>query len=457
MHRVTKRTWVPRLLVLVLVGGLCMFLWEYASNARNWVISAGSPHLYNSSNIGTGTVVDRSGAMLLSIGEKRVYSSNDNTRRSTLHWLGDRKGYINASALTAYAGEMVNYSLVGGVYGAGEGGGTAELTISARIQNAALEAMAGRKGTVGIYNYKTGEILCAFTSPTYDPDNVPDISSDKTGAYEGVYLNRFIQSSYVPGSIFKVVTTCAALECVPDIQERTFRCWGKVEYGSEAVTCETAHGTQTLKQALANSCNCAFAAVAEAVGKTQMQRYVEQFLITEPLSFDGVKTVKGNFNIENIAPVSFAWSCIGQFNDQINPARYMTFVGAIAAGGEGVEPYLVRRVSCGEKVTYEAQAKSTGRLMSQQTAETMAELMRNNTATTYGDWNFSGLNVCAKSGTGQLGGNLQPNATFTGFVQDEAYPLAFIIVVEKGGYGARTCVPILSKILPVCKAVLDNE
>lgn len=457
MHRVTKRTWVPRLLVLVLLGGLCMFLWEYVSNARDWVVSAGSPHLYNSSNLGTGTVVDRSGATLLSIGEKRAYSSNENTRRSTLHWLGDRKGFISASALTTYAEEMVNYSLVSGVYEAGGEGGIAELTISAQVQNAAMEAMAGRKGTVGVYNYKTGEILCAFTSPTFDPDNVPDISSDTTGKYDGVYLNRFIQSSYVPGSIYKVVTTCAALECVPDIQERTFRCWGKVEYGSEAVTCETAHGTQTLKQALANSCNCAFAAVAEAIGKTQMQHYVEQFRITEPLSFDGVKTAKGNFDIADTAPVSFAWSCIGQFNDQVNPARYMTFVGAIAGGGEGAEPYLVRRVSCGDRVTYEAQTKTTGQLMSQQTAETMTELMRNNTVAIYGDWNFSGLHVCAKSGTGQLGGGLQPNATFTGFVQDEEYPLAFIVVVERGGYGAHTCVPILSRVLAACKTVLDGE
>lgn len=56
------------------------------------------------------------------------------------------------------------------------------LTLSARVQNAALDAMAGRKGTVGVYNYKTGEILCALTTPTYDPDNVPDIASTPPGS-----------------------------------------------------------------------------------------------------------------------------------------------------------------------------------------------------------------------------------------------------------------------------------
>ena len=53
--------------------------------------------------------------------------------------------------------------------------GQATLTISAEIQKAALEAMGDRKGTIGIYNYRTGEILCAVTTPNYDPDNVPDI------------------------------------------------------------------------------------------------------------------------------------------------------------------------------------------------------------------------------------------------------------------------------------------
>lgn len=457
MHRVTGRTWIIRILLLVLLGGMTLFLWEYAREARTWVTSAGSPHLYNNSNLGTGTVVDRSGELLLDLRENRTYSSNEQTRKSTLHWLGDRKGYINASALSNYGGQMVGYDPISGVYGASINGGEAELTISARVQNEAMAAMAGRKGTVAVYNYKTGEILCAFTSPTYDPDHVPDISGDQTGAYSGVYLNRFIQSAYIPGSIFKLVTTAAALDCVPDLWEHTFRCWGKIEYGAEAVTCETAHGVQNLDQALANSCNCAFAQISELIGKEKMQKYVEQFLVTQPLKFDGVTTAKGKFDITDTAPVSFAWSCIGQYYDLINPARYMTFVGAIAGGGEGVEPYLVRQVTCDKRVTYKAKPQTTGQLMPEAVAEELGALMRNNTRSVYGDWNFSGLNVCAKSGTSQLGGNTTPNAMFTGFVQDEAYPLAFIIVVENGGYGSHTCVPILSRVLASCKGVLDAE
>ncbi len=457
MNRVTKRTWLMAVFILVLLGGLVFFLWEYGNFAREWVVFPGSPHVYNGTNIGCGTVVDRSGTMLLDITESRTYAENPNTRKSTLHWLGDRKGYISADAVSVYAAQMAGFDLINGVYGTSGTGGEAELTLSAAVQNAALEALAGRKGTVGVYNYKTGEILCAVTSPTFDPENVPDIESDTTGAYEGVYLNRFVQSVYIPGSIFKVVTTSAALECVPDILSRTFTCTGRVEYGTEAVTCERAHGTLDLQGALSSSCNCSFAQIAKLVGRENMEKFVEQFQITEKLHFDGVTTAEGNYDIADTGAVSFAWSCIGQHSDQINPARYMTFMGAIASGGSGAEPYLVSRVTVEEENTYEAETKMTGKLMSPETAAKVREMMRNNVRNVYGDWNFPGMTVCAKSGTSQLGGGQTSNAMFAGFVTDEQYPLAFIVVVENGGYGANTCVPILSRVLSQCKAVLDAE
>ena len=93
--------------------------------------------------------------------------------------------------------------------------------------------------------------------------------------------------------------------------------------------------------------------------------------------------------------------------------------------------------------------------MSPETAATLHEYMRNNVQSVYGDWNFPGLSVCAKSGTSQLGGDAVSNAMFAGFVENEEYPLAFIVVVENGGYGSHTCVPVISKVLAACKEVLD--
>lgn len=461
MNRVTKRTWLMGLFVLILAGGMVFFVMDYWQNASAWISSPGSPHVSNRTNIGVGTIADRSGSVLLDMGEKRTYSANETTRKSTLHWVGDRQGKISAGAVTSYAGAMVGFDPVNGIYNSGDIGGTTTLTLSEQVQNTALEALAGRKGTVAVYNYKTGEILCAVTSPTFDPDNVPDIEGDTSGKYEGIYLNRFIQSSYVPGSIFKVVTTAAALECVSGIQEESFLCTGKVEYGEgnniATVTCEHAHGTVNLKSALANSCNCAFAQIAEKIGKENMIKYVKKLQIVEPLQFDGVTTSRGKYDLTGAASASFAWSCIGQHSDLINPARFMTFMGAIAGGGKAAQPYVVARVTCGEEVTYEAQTAMTEQLMSREIAETLKAYLRSNVKNIYGDGNFGGLNVCAKTGTSQLGGEAVSNAMFSGFVADEEYPLAFIAIVENAGYGASAALPVAAKVLAACTQVMDRE
>lgn len=457
MNRVTKRTWLMTTFVLVLLGGMLFFLGEYIVKSPEWIVFQGSPHLYNNTNIGFGTITDRTGETLLDMSADRTYSQNVYTRKSTLHWLGDRNGAISASAISSHAAHMAGFDRINGIYDTSGEGGSTRLTLSAYVQNTAMEAMGGRKGTVAVYNYQTGEILCALTAPNYDPDNVPDIEGDTTGAYAGAYVNRFIQSAYVPGSIFKIVTVAAALEHVPGIEDMTFTCQGKIEYGTEAVTCESVHGTQDLKRAFANSCNCAFAQVSELIGKKNMTDTVRKFGITDSIRVDGAATAKGNYDVSDAAPVSFAWSCIGQYNDLVNPAQYMSLMGAIGGGGEGAMPHIVASVESGGKTTYQAKTEKSGRLLSQEVAQTLGSYMRNNASLVYGDWNFNGLNVCAKSGTSELGGGQTSNAMFAGFVQDESYPLAFVVVVENGGYGASTCVPILSRVLTACKTVMDNE
>ena len=197
MNRVASRSTIAMMLVVVLLGGMCLFLTEYVMKADDWVVFEGSPHIYSGVNLGRGVVTDRSGELLLSAGEERVYSEDKAIRKSTLHWLGDRLGYISAPAVAGYAEEMSGYGLLNGLYGYSGTGGEAVLTISAEVQKVALEALGKKKGTVAVYNYKTGEILCAVTTPTYDPDNVPDIDEDSEKS-EGIYLNRFTQVSYVP-------------------------------------------------------------------------------------------------------------------------------------------------------------------------------------------------------------------------------------------------------------------
>lgn len=457
MNRVAHRTTIALLLILVLLGGMGFFLGEFLFCADDWVVFEGNPHVYNGSNIGCGVITDRSGELLLSVLDGRKYSDDEQIRKSTIHWLGDRSGYISAPAVSHYSEEMAGYSLVGGLYSYSGEGGEAVMTLSAQVQQAALEAMGNRKGTVAVYNYKTGEILCAVSTPNYDPDNVPDIAGDTTGAYEGVYLNRFTQVAYVPGSIFKIVTTAAALEELgDDTLELTYSCAGTHKIGADQVTCGKSHGSVSLKEALAKSCNCYFAQLIQHLGGNTLKRYVNKFQVTESLTFDGITTRAGSFDIDGAASVEIAWSGIGQHLDLVNPARFMTFMGVIAGGGQAAEPYVVASVDNGGS-GYRANPVSTGRVLDRETTEILRELMRNNVRTVYGDGYFPGLEVCAKSGTAEVGGGEKPNATFAGFVANEEYPLAFICVVENGGAGSDVCTPIVSEVLLACKELMDSE
>lgn len=454
MNRVANRAGITVLIALLLIAGLGFFVAEFVMDAEQWVIFSGSPHIYSGGNLGCGTVEDRNGTLLLDLEEGRTYADSEALRKATVHWLGDRYGSISAPALASHAADMAGYDLVNGVYTYADAGGKAILTLSADAQLAALEAMGDKKGTVAVYNYETGEILCAVTTPNYDPDNVPDTQNDPQGIYEGIYVNRFTQSTYTPGSIFKIVTMAAALEENLDLQNATFWCDGSYEMAGGEITCEHAHGDQTMKDAFRNSCNCAFAYLASELGAEKMEAYVSGFGVNDPVTFDGTETVKGNYEVSGQSEVDIGWSGVGQHNDQINPCAFLTFTGAIANGGRAAKPYLVEEVRVGSSRTYRARTQQGASVVSAQTAEILTEYMRSNVQNKYGDEYFPGLQVCAKTGTAEVGGDKKSNAMLAGFVMDREYPLAFIVCVEDGGYGAQVCMPIASKVLPACVEAL---
>ena len=67
------------------------------------------------------------------------------------------------------------------------------------------------------------------------------------------------------------------------------------------------------------------------------------------------------------------------------------------------------------------------------------------------------VQLCAKSGTAELGPGDTPNATFSGFIRDENYPLAFIVIVEHGGAGSAAAAPIAGPVLNACVAAMDAQ
>ena len=457
MKRISRRMILLIVLMTVLALGVGLFAAQYFLHADEWVVFSGSPHVYAGGNLSTGTVTDRNGTLLLDSTDGRTYSQDVDLRRATMHLLGDRFGYISAPVLNDYSDELVGFSHVNGLYSLGSVSNQAVLTIDASVQKAAQAALAGRKGTIGVYNYKTGEILCAVTSPTYDPDNMPDVDGDVTGAYDGVYVNRFFQTTYTPGSIFKVLTAAAALETMPDAENRSFLCEGSCQIDGETVNCNGTHGSVDLRWALANSCNVAFAQLAVELGSDVLEDYAEKLGITASVSFDGVTTAPGHFDLSDAADSQIAWSGIGQYTDLVNPCQFMTLMGVIAGGGQAAQPYIMQKVTGGLTGAYRAQTETTKQLLDPAVCDQLAEMMRNNVVNMYGQWQFPNLYVCAKSGTAELGPNETPHATFAGFVRDENYPLAFIVIVEHGGSGSAACAPIAGQVLSACVTALNQE
>lgn len=455
MKKVSGRAIFPLILAIVLLAGTALLCVRYFAKADEWVTFSGSPHVYTGVNLDGGVVTDRDGTLLLDSTDGRTYSADAVTRTATMHLLGDRYGYIQAPLLGSFADDMIGFDKINGLYGAEGTEANAALTLSAAAQTAAYQALGNYHGTVGVYNYKTGEILCAVTSPSYDPDNMPDVEADTSGAYDGVYVNRFFQAAYTPGSIFKIVTLAAAIETVPDWENLTFTCEGKTIIGGQEIICEGVHGTITLKQALAHSCNVAFGELAGKVGTKALMEYAEKLGLSESFECDGIPVKAGTVDLKDADAGDLAWAGIGQYTDQVNALTFMRAMGRIAGGGTGAEPYLMAKITRGEKTAYEAKTETSSRALKAETAAKLTEYLRNNVATMYGDWQFGELNVCAKSGTAEHEGETA-DAMFAGFCVDENCPLAFVVFVENGGSGSAVAAPIAAKVLQVCAAAINR-
>ena len=445
MKKVKRRSISALVLVFALVAGMFLFMFRYVKDGKDWASFSANSTVYKSGVLIKGTVYDRNGILLSGASDAgRYYADDYITRLSTLHAVGDIQGNIGTGALSMFTSELTGYNFVGGNYSLDNSGNDLYLSIDTRLNNAAYNALNGRKGTVAVYNYKTGEILCMVSSPSFDPNDPGSVTADNTS---GVYLNRFLSSVFVLGSIYKVVTSIAAIEEIPDIYERRFTCDGGHEIGGDTVKCTGTHGEITFEQALAVSCNCAFAEISLDLGAETLEEYADKLGLTKAHSVSGIKTAEGKYEPSE-EQIEVAWSGVGQSTDLVNPEAMLRLMGAIANGGEAVEPTIISDVKNGLGVSAGMYPKtSKERLLSAGTAEKISDMMNYNVVYTYGEGNYPGLKLHAKSGTAEVGADASPHAWFTGFISNENHPLAFIVLVENGGWGSSVAGSIANSVL----------
>lgn len=466
MKTLSRRAWVLYLLAIAFIVGTCILFYTFYTNADSWAMKKANRHIYSSGTLTTaGAVYDETGAVLAqTVDGKRTYNKDKDIRISTLHILGDSQGYISTGVQTSYKDVLTGYNFVDGIYDLKKYGKGSDitLTINAELNKAAYEALGNNKGTVGVYNYKTGELLCVVSKPSYDIMNKPteSINNDKTGAYDGVYLNRFFSGVYTPGSTFKVITSACAIDNIPDIDSQTFKCTGEYKVDGSSVKCLSKHGTIGFEKALNQSCNSAFAQIAIQLGAENLTNTVNSLGFGQTYKIGNIRLAKSSFDLTNASELDIGWAGIGQYTTRVNPCHMLMIVGAIANDGTSPMPYFIKSITSPTGSVKTTQTSYLQPYFSESTAAKLNDMLRSDVVNYYGDGKFSGLKMCGKTGTAEVStdeNGLDPHAWFIGYSQREDLPLAIVVVVENGGGGSSVAIPVASKTMKKAASIYAEK
>lgn len=454
MKKTRSRSTMVLIIALLAIVGLCVFIVKIFLNAGQWIQHSYNGHLAGSGGLSSaGEIFDRSGNTLAySQDGERLYNSDYTTRLSTLHVVGDDSLNISSAIQSSYRSQLIGFNYLWGLGlpSSLKAGGNITLTIDSSACNAAYNALGEHNGAVVVYNYKTGEVLCSVSTPTYDPMDPPEITEDNEKEYDGVYVDKVLAGLYAPGSTFKIITAAAALENIPDIENETFTCNGSTNIGGNEITCMHIHGELTMKEGLAQSCNVVFSELAARLGKDKMTAMAEKLGFNSSVIVNGTETARQVYNVSKADENGLGWSGIGQYTVEANPMQMAIMCGAIANGGTAVLPNEIKsgviEINGGTKDMIDSDL-----------AAKLDEYMRYDVTSYYGDSLFPSLTVCAKTGTAEVGENKEPHAWMVGYSQDEDAPLAFAVIVENGGYGFSTAGPVAVAAMEACASVLRSE
>ena len=440
MKTTGTRSFILFILAAGFFFGLGVFLYGLVTDGGKWAVQPFNGHITGTSvSSGEGSIFDRSGNVIAATkGGKRVYSSDYDTRCALLHAVGDTEGNISAGVQYSYRSALSGYNFITGLVApTGKTNGCdIHLTIDSDLCRLARSKLDGRNGAAALYNYKTGEVLCLVSTPDYDPQNPPkDLATNPD--YSGAYMSKVVSSTFTPGSVFKVITSAAAIENLSDLDSRTWLCNGSVVINGNKITDVGSYGKLDFKTALAKSSNVAFAQIAVELGAQKMTDEAGSMGFGRSFSFDGTDTARSSYNVSSATPDQLGWSGVGQYTDLVNPFHMLVLMGAIANGGTPVMPYMVKSVISPVGIPVQVGTAKTGdSLVKADTAARLRDYMRYDVTYDYGDSLFPGMNVCAKTGTGEVGGGKHPNCWMVGYSTNDSTPFAFVVLVENSASGS---------------------
>ena len=447
MKITAKRAGIIYALIAAFLAGIVILVASLMMNGPEWASNRANRHIYSSGTIvNAGTIYDRNGVVLAkSSDNERIFAENSDTRKAVLHAVGDTSGFISTGTHNLFRDTLSGYNRVEGIYTLKQTGTGTDivLNIDSEANKVAYKAFGNYNGAVAVYNYKTGELLCSVSKPTYDIENIPDgMLTDEE--YDGVFLDKFVSGVYTPGSIMKIVTAACAIENIPDIYSRTFECDGEYETGDGTVICNGVHGEVNFQQAMNESCNCAFAEISIELGADKLEATAKSMGFESQLYAKEIRLVKSRFSPDKNSKAELGWAGIGQSTTLVNPAHFLSIMGAIANGGTGYAPDRIRSLGTVSQIV--GRIPETAVKINPETARQLDILLRSNVEDKYGDWKFENLQMCGKTGTAQVDG-AKSHSWFAGYSQREDLPLAVICIAENGGYGSGVASDVSNKVM----------
>ena len=320
-------------------------------------------------------------------------------------------------------------------------------TIDLELQKKAYEALKGYTGAVGAVEVKTGRILAFASTPSYDPNELSvewEALQERTDA---PFLNRITSGLYPPGSVFKIVTTAAYLRQHEE-GEFSYTCTGTARFRNTTVHCnnEKAHGTQSLKDAFVNSCNTAYAYMAESISNEDFMAVAEELGFGTAFA-DTVAYKESLFSVnKDTADSVRVQASFGQGETLVTPFHQLLLASAIANGGVLKLPYLAERVENCEGVLVE-QYGSPGEvtLLSAETAEILTGYMLVASEDKMTEFTEQGIEVAGKTGSAETGEGT--HSWYVCFAPANNPEIAIVVLMEHAGTGSRYAVPAAKRVL----------
>lgn len=359
-------------------------------------------------------------------------------------------------------------------YFAAQSGQDVVLTLDANVQYY-LEKYVGEmadkygaeNGATGIVmDVKTGGILGMVSYPTYDLNNAFTVQNDQfkkdlTDTSDQLlkqWRNKALNDTYEPGSTFKILTMSAAMEEGLINMNTTYTCTGGIHVSDATIHCTGTHGTQTLKEAAAHSCNPAFITFGLQLGNEKFYEYMNDFGLMSGTGIDLDGEATGVFaSPESFTQLDLACYAFGQ-NFNVTPIALIAAQAACVNGGYLHTPYLVEQIVDSDgSITYQHDNTPVRQVVSEETSAHVRECLEYVVSDGTGrNGQVKGYRVGGKTGTADKGQTGDLVVSFVSFAPADDPQVIILVTMDTPSRSAGTSVSGGSMVAPVNSKIMAD-